>query len=150
METVISCVKTKEWQGKPIYTIGLSDGQGGESFAVQIPIGTPLSDLTIEPSQWGNKIKLKKTASGGGYAAQRQRGGNESFALAYSKDLVVGGKVELKDLLKTADKLYEWLEGKKQPTTTTQAPVPTPGTTVIQKQVHATVPNGAPTDDLPF
>lgn len=150
METVISCTKTKEWNGKPIYTVGLSDGQGGESFAVNIPIGTPLSDLIIEPSQWGNKIKLKRNASGGGFSgAAKSRGGNESFALAYSKDLVVGGKVELKDLLKTADKLYDWLEGKKQ-TSAPATPVPTNGTTVIQKQVHPTVAQNQPTDDLPF
>lgn len=52
METVVSCVPMKQVQGKngpaTVYAIGLSDGQGGESFAVQIPVGTPVSDLTIE------------------------------------------------------------------------------------------------------
>lgn len=113
METVISCVKIKEVQGKPVYAIGLSDGQGGESFAVAIPTGTPVSDLTIETTQYGNRIKLKK-AQGSAWGGGQKRGGNESFALAYAKDLVVGGKVGIDQILPTADKLYGWLESKKQ------------------------------------
>lgn len=112
METVISCVKIKEVQGKPVYAIGLSDGQGGESFAVQIPVGTPMSDLTIESTQYGNRIKLKKAASS--WSGAGKRSGNESFALSYAKDLVVGGKVDIAQILPTADKLYTWLESKKQ------------------------------------
>lgn len=148
METVISCNKTKEWNGKPIYAVGLSDGQGGESFAVEIPIGTPISDLIIEPSQWGNKIKLKK-ASGGGFSGGgfKARSGSESFALAYSKDLVVAGKVELKDILKTADKFYGWLESKKPATTTVAAsPAPRPA----QPQASPAPGAAGATDDLPF
>lgn len=144
METVISCNKTKEWNGKPIYSVALSDGQGGESFAVEIPIGTPISDLIIEPSQWGNKIKLKKATGGAAWGGARQRGGNESFALSYAKDLVVGGKVDIKNILSTADKLYTWLESKKPaaaPAATTPhaaQPGPAVGTTNVA------------TDDLPF
>lgn len=143
METVISCVKIKEVQGKPVYAIGLSDGQGGESFAVQIPVGTPVSDLTIESTQYGNRIKLKKANSGGTWGGSK-RSGNESFALSYAKDLVVGGKVELKDILSTAEKLYAWLERKKQDQPAPVATPPTQGTTPI-KPVSQTV-----TDDLPY
>lgn len=111
METVVSCTKLKEWQGKPIYAIGFSDGRGAESFAREIPIGTPLTDLIIEESNFGLKVKLKNTNQGGG---QRQRAGNESFALSYAKDLVIGGKVDVSKILETADKLYGWLESKKK------------------------------------
>lgn len=112
METVIKCEKTKEWNGKPIYTVHLSDGRGGESFQ-EIPAGTPVSDLTITDNPpYGNKIKWNKpnTFGGGG----RQRSGSESFALSYSKDLVVAGKVDIAKILETADKLYNWLEQKKK------------------------------------
>lgn len=118
METVIKCEKVKEWTNKdgkavPIYLIGLSDGQGGESFGVEIPIGTPIDQLKIDPSQYGNKIKWNKPGApqgGGG----RQRSCNESFSLSYAKDLVVAGKVDIKQILETADKLYNWLEAKKK------------------------------------
>ena len=120
MESVISCSKSKEWkspktgQNVPIYAIGLSDGRGGESFGKEIPVGTPVSELIIEDTgQYGLKFKLKNAGGfGGGF---KQRGGNESFALSYAKDLVVAGKVDLKNILPTADKFYAWLEGKKAP-----------------------------------
>lgn len=122
METVIKCEKTKEWNGKPIYTIHLSDGRGGESFAREIPVGTPTSELEITPNgNYPNKIKWNKPgASGGGFA--RQRSGNESFALSYSKDIVCAGKTDFKNLFELADKMYLWLEKKKG----TQAPTPPP------------------------
>ena len=113
METVVSCVKIKEHQGTPIYAVGLSDGQGGESYAVQIPLGTKIEDLVINSTQYGNRIKLKKPAGGGAGGWGGKRGGNESFALSYAKDLVVGGKVDMKDILPAAQKLLDWLDSKK-------------------------------------
>jgi len=114
METVIKCEKIKEWNGKPIYSIGTSDGQGGESFAREIPIGTPVSELVFEPNgNYPTKVKWNKPNQQGG-GGSRMRSGNESFALSYSKDLVVAGKVDIKQILETADKLYTWLESKKQ------------------------------------
>lgn len=112
METVVSCTKLKEWQGKPIYAVGFSDGRGAESFAREIPIGTPLTDLIIEESQFGLKVKMKNQNQGGG--GGRPRSGNESFALSYAKDLVIGGKVDIAKILETAEKLYTWLESKKK------------------------------------
>lgn len=118
METVTSCTKVRDWtkDGKsvPIYSVGLSDGQGGESFGTEIPIGTPVDQLKIEPSQYGNKIKWNKPGATGGFGGGGKRSGNESFALSYSKDLVVAGKVDIKQILETADKLYNWLEAKKK------------------------------------
>lgn len=112
METVIKCDKIKEWNGKSIYAIGLSDGQGGESF-IEVPLGTPITELVITPNPpYGNKIKWNKPNAGGG--GGRQRSGNESFALSYAKDLVIGGKVTMDQILPTAEKLYLWLESKKK------------------------------------
>ena len=144
METVISCTKSKEWkspktgQNVPIYAVGLSDGRGGESFGKEIPVGTPVSELIIEDTgQYGLKIKLKQSGFQGGF---KQRGGNESFALSYAKDLVVGGKVDIKNILPTADKLYAWLEAKRG------APVaPTP-----DKAKTTTTVSGTEIDDPPF
>ena len=125
METVIKCEKVKEWTSKdgkavPIYFIGLSDGQGGESFGQEIPVGTPMAELKIETGQYGLKIKWNKPgASGGCGGGGRGRGGNESFALSYAKDYAVGmigaGK-EFKGqhILDLADLFYNWLETKKK------------------------------------
>jgi len=156
METVTSCVKVKDWQNKegrlvPIYGIGLSDGQSGESFGKEIPIGTPVSELIIESGQYGNKIKLKSSGSGNGWSGGGggKRGGNESFALSYAKDLVVGGKVDIKHILPIADKLYAWLESKKPvaaPAPPVQQPRPTPPPA---PPVHQ-APASSSTDDLPF
>lgn len=151
METVTECRKVKDWTGKdgklvPIYFVGLSDGQGGESFGKEIPVGTPVSELILESGQYGLKIKLKnapQSFSGGG--GGRGRSGNESFALSYAKDLVVAGKVDIGAILKTADKLYDWLEAKKPkaPAPTVQAPV------LLASKLPDTKPQ-TPSDDLPF
>lgn len=117
METVIKCEKIKEWNNKPIYGIHLSDGRGGESF-MEIPIGTPVSDLQIidNPNPaYAAKIRWNKPGSSNGFAGggKQRYSGNESFALSYAKDIVVAGKVDVKHILPLADKLYDWLEKKK-------------------------------------
>jgi hypothetical protein len=118
MTTVKSCQQAKkadgslkEWNGKPIYEVILSDGIKGESFS-SIPAGTPDTDLTIEDGQYGKKIKLNK--KNGFAGAVKPRVGNESFAMSYAKDLVVADKVKVEQLIPTADKIYEWLENKKK------------------------------------
>ena len=115
METVVKCEKVKEWNGKPIYGIGLSDGRGGESFQL-IPVGTPVTELSIEQSNYGLKIRLNKPPQSGGTGYGQKRSGNESFALSYAKDVVIGGKADIKNLFALADKMYDWLEAKKSQT----------------------------------
>lgn len=159
-ESVISCVPSKEWTNPKsgnkvqIYAVGLSDGRGGQSFGKDIPIGTPVSDLLIEDKgQYGLDFKLKSAGgqawSGGG----KQRGGNESFALSYAKDLVVAGKVDIKQILPIADKLYDWLEGKKPAKSAVPAPAPVPAPQPYRAPMTTTPapsPSSGPTDDLPF
>lgn len=142
METVVECKKIKEWNGNPIYGVGLSDGRGGESFQ-EIPVGTPVSDLVITPNQnpaYSPRIKWNKPGGnhGGGYSGRKS--GNESFALSYAKDIVCAGKTDLKNLLPLAEKLYDWLEGKK-PKQSATAPQPA-------QQQGSTNTGGS--DDLPF
>ncbi len=117
METV-ECEKVKEWNGKPIYRIGISDGRTGESFS-QIPVGTKVSDLSIEESQYGLKIKLNKQNQGGGFGGGRPKSGNESFALAYAKDYAVakigsGKDFKGEDVLGLAELFFNWMESKKK------------------------------------
>src|SRR5688500_17664252 len=88
MITVTSCEKAKEVNGTPVYKVGLSDGRFGESLAKEIPTGTPSEDLQIDETQWGLKFKLIKKNGFAGGGMQKQKAGNESFALSYAKDLV--------------------------------------------------------------
>lgn len=112
MATVTACSKVKEWNGKPIYGVTLSDGNQGESFN-EIPIGTNDTEIEITENQYGKKFKYKKPNSFGGGGAKQNKG-NESFAMSYAKDLVIADKVNIKDLLPTADKIFDWMEGKKK------------------------------------
>ncbi len=116
METVIKCEKTKEWNGKPIYSIHLSDGRGGDSFQ-EIPVTTPVSELIITANPnpvYPDRIKWNKPSSGGAFGGVGKKFGNESFAISYSKDLVVAGKVDINDLIQMAEKMYNWMETKKK------------------------------------
>lgn len=114
--TVTKCEVLKHWEkdGRkvPIYQVHLSDGQIAESFGKEIPLGTPIEQLEITRGEYGFKVKWNSPGKSGGF--QRQRSGNESFALSYSKDLVVAGKVDIGQILTTADRLYTWLESKKK------------------------------------
>lgn len=130
-ETVISCIKEKDWTGKdgkavPIYKVELSDGRSGESFGKEIPVGTPASDIAIEDKgQYGLKFKWNKPANGkawGGGGAKSTI--NEGCALAYSKDIAVAliAKMDkapkseeiVKVITGMADTFYTWLESKKK------------------------------------
>lgn len=149
MESVISCTKVRDWtkDGKsvPIYSVALSDGQGGESFGKEIPVGTPMSELILEPSSYGLKIKWNKPGASGGGFSGRQRSGNESFALSYAKDLAVAYIGKGKDIApdkvcEWADKFYSWLE-KKKGATTQNTPV------VLASQLPE---SNKQNEDLPF
>lgn len=114
METTVkSCTKVKEWNGKPIYSVEFSDGTKGNSFGAEIPVGTAKTELTITPKEgYPDDVKMKKAngfAGGGGKKAN-----NAAFAMAYAKDLVIAGKIELKDLSGYADKIYSWIESKNK------------------------------------
>lgn len=120
--TVKNCTKSKEWdngkgQKVPIYKVELTDGSHGESFGKEIPIGTNASEITIEEGQYGKKFKWaspKNGFAGGG----KPKANNAAFALSYSKDWAIaqlthGTPVKTDDILKIADKFYDWIESKK-------------------------------------
>ncbi|HYH14717.1 MAG TPA: hypothetical protein VD794_05845, partial [Flavisolibacter sp.] len=90
--------------------------------AKEIPVNTPVSDIEVQESQYGLKFKLiaKNGFAGGG---GRPKAGNESFALAYAKDIVVAMIPKMEnpksaDLGKVAvtlaETFYTFLESKKK------------------------------------
>lgn len=77
----------------------------------------PGSDLTYTIE--GDKIKAVIAQTGGG--APWTKGGKQgpeprvqmiSFAMAYTKDLIVGGKLEIKDLESGFERMYTIMTGK--------------------------------------
>jgi hypothetical protein len=75
---------------------------------------------TIESGEKGNKIKAVNTNANGFNGAKKQPANNSSFALAYSKDILIASwsehspkKLSSEDMFKLADKMHEWMEGKK-------------------------------------
>lgn len=122
MITVKECTKAKEWdngkgQKVPIYKVELSDGTVGESFGKEIPLGTNVSEITIEEGQYGKKFKW--AAPKNGFSGGKPRAGNESFALSYAKDMACahisnGKDFGAKEVLAVAELFYTWLENKKK------------------------------------
>ncbi len=127
MNTVTDCKFLKDYNTKDgrtgkIYVVTLSNNESGQAFS-EIPVGTPETDLQIEDNgSYGKKIKLIKK---NGFAAKGfQRAGNESFALAYSKDCFVALLTKMekapssqdaaKVILAMADTFYSWMEGKRK------------------------------------
>jgi hypothetical protein len=126
METKVmvqSCTEKNGW-----YNIKTPDGKEisvmiekcpniKEAISKELEAGTigefPVEMNLIEKNgkTYGWDIKAKGSGGGG---FKKERSGNESFALSYSKDLVVAGKVEISKILETAEKLYQWLETKKK------------------------------------
>lgn len=127
METVQSCTLLRNWKNPkdanakevPIYSVMLTDGQGGESFGKEIPVGTAVSELVLESGQYGLKIKWNKPVASGGFGGGKRQGGNESFALAYAKDIAVahiekGKEFKASDVVTVAETFYNWMESKKK------------------------------------
>lgn len=111
-----------EWnnpKGGQIYyhKVELDNGDVGqigskEKMPVKLNPGSELH-YTIESSERGNKIKAYVENQGGGF---KSGGGRPvvdpkvqmiSFAMSYCKDLVIAGKVELKDMGTYFDKIYD-------------------------------------------
>lgn len=112
----------KEWQGEKgiiyYHEIELENGDHGqigtkERLPDKLAVGQELT-YTIESSSYGNKIKAV-SQSGGFRGGKPQRDPKEqmiSFAMAYSRDLVVAGKIELGQMNQYFDKIYEAMISK--------------------------------------
>jgi hypothetical protein len=124
--TVTSCTYLKDWTGKDgktgkIYDVLFSDGSKGQSFA-EISNGTSKDDLEITPN--GNYPDKVKAKAKNGFAGGGKPKGNESFAISYSKDLVIAMMPKMqvqptstelaKVIITVADTFYNWLETKKK------------------------------------
>ncbi len=109
----------KEWQGEKgiiyYHEIELDNGDHGqigtkERLPDKLNVGQELT-YTIESSSYGNKIKAVSAGSGSGFRGGKpQRDPKEqmiSFATAYTKDLIVAGKIDIKDLEPAVKRMYQ-------------------------------------------
>jgi hypothetical protein len=120
MNTVKSCTFQKEWSkdgrtGK-IYDVELSDGTKGQAYNDLQP--GPEVEVTPGKGNFPPTIKAIKKNGFGGNGFKQQKAGNESFALAYSKDWAIaqlnkGKEVTSKDIIAVAELFYTWLQEKK-------------------------------------
>lgn len=106
----------KEWQGEKgiiyYHEIHLENGDEGqigtkEKSPEKLNVGQELT-YTIESSSYGNKIKAVSQSSGG-FKGKPQRDPKEqmiSFSTSYVKDLIVAGKIDIKDLEPSVKRMY--------------------------------------------
>lgn len=113
-----------EWKGDKgsvfYHEIELDNGDKGEIGAKeQLPSKlNPGEELTytIEAGKYGNKIKAV-APTGGGFAGGGRKGPEPKtqiigFAMSYSKDLIVAGKVDIKQLPETFERIYQLMASK--------------------------------------
>ena len=111
-----SCRFVSEWTGQNgvvyYHEIELENSDKGqigtkERMPDKLNVGNELT-YTIESTTRGNKIKA--VAAGGGFKGKPQRDPKEqmiSFATAYTKDLIVAGKIDIKDLEPAVKRMYQ-------------------------------------------
>lgn len=108
-----------EWlspQGNQVYyhSIELDNGDSGqigskEKMPAKLNPGSELT-YTIEASARGNKIKAasdKPAFKGGGLPTIDPRAQFIGFSAAYAKDLVVAGKMDIKDMNGGAESIFK-------------------------------------------
>ena len=112
----------KEWTGDKgtvyYHDIKLDNGDHGqigtkERLPDKIAVGQELT-YTIEEGQYGSRIKAVQQSGGGGYKGKQIDPKQQmiSFSMSYTKDLVVAGKVDLKDMSKYFDLIYHAMISK--------------------------------------
>lgn len=124
MEKTAKIVKSEfrnEWQnpkGGVLYfhSLELDNGDAGQiatkdRYTDKIGIGNELT-YTIENGRI--KAVSKPFVKGGsGFKSEPFEHKAAGYAMAYAKDLTVGGNVDVSQLIGTADKIYNWLISKK-------------------------------------
>jgi hypothetical protein len=121
---IIKVAFKKEWTGgkEPVYyhELELDNNDKGEigckeKLPAQLAVGCSLT-YTIDGGQYGNKIKAVREKNGFGTGGFKKGPDPKvqvaGFAMAYTKDLVVAGKVEIKDLPAIFEKIHALMHAK--------------------------------------
>ena len=103
-----------------------------------LTIGEEVEYEITKTNEYGNYGKVYKVSTFNGGTFKQSKPNNASFALAYAKDLCVGGKITIGQILEVANKFNEWLDNPVAPVKEK------PAKKMEQPQPAETV------DDLPF
>lgn len=104
-----------------VYTITMDNGDKGEEvIAAKENYEPKIGDewkYDLEKGQYGPKIKRPKEGKSGGKGGGSPRGPEpfkvSSMSIAYAKDLVVAGKIEVKETTAYAQKFYDWIKERE-------------------------------------
>lgn len=121
METkakILECKFVSEWNGPNgivyYHELKMDNGDKGqigtkEKHPEKLTTGNELT-YTIEETSRGNKIK----AVSGGFKGKQIDPKTQmvSFSMSYCKDLIVGGKLDIKDLEKGFNRIYDLMISK--------------------------------------
>jgi hypothetical protein len=121
---ITKCSFTKEWgEGSSktfFHDIELDNGDKGSIGAKEknpdkLKTGSELT-YTIESGQYGNKIKAVNSqpvyGGGGGKKGPDPKVQIVGFAMSYTKDLIIAGKVEIKLLPETFERIHSLMAAK--------------------------------------
>lgn len=118
---ILECKFIKEWTGEKgtvfYHDLKLDNNDHGQigtkdRMPDKIAVGQELT-YTIEETSYGNKIKAVGQSTGGFKGKQQDPKTNMiSFSMSYCKDLIVGGKLDIKDLEKGFNRIYDLMISK--------------------------------------
>src|SRR5688500_1761151 len=123
---ITRAVFKSEWAGPNgnvyYHDVELDNGDKGsigskEKMPSKLNPGQELT-YTIEPdARGGFKIKAVNTQGGGGFTGGGKKGPDPKvqivgFAMSYTKDLIIGGKVEIKQLPETFERIHSLMAAK--------------------------------------
>ena len=130
METQTLGPKTTENKVKAVQPTGTYDSAYGTLFKFEyqmeddtvlsanhksqdgfFKVGEPIEYLVKGKNANGNYGSVSKPNlnQNSGQSPVVKKGGNASFALSYAKDLVAAGKIDIKQILETAERFDNWL-----------------------------------------
>jgi hypothetical protein len=124
---IVRTVFKNKWSagtGSPVFyhDIELDNGDKGsigakEEMPAKLNPGQELTYTIETDNRGGFKIKAVNPAGAGGFNAAGKRGPDPKvqivgFAMSYTKDLIVGGKVDIKNLPEIFEKIHKLMSDK--------------------------------------
>lgn len=111
---IVERIKETPWNEVFFVSVKLDNGDAGQLYAKSsglYPVGEEIEyDLDTSKGDGKHSIKIKKPFNAGGFPKKEWKGEDIEFktvsvCMSYVKDLVVAGKIELKDMSTYTEKM---------------------------------------------